>query len=86
MKGQFPQHGKSEAGYNISGVKWYWCTPCGRYRNCHNTHSHRQGNNYTPKYRPQVAAAKTVSQRAQSLPARANVASVPSTQSSPLIE
>ena len=86
LKGRCPNHGKSEEGFIISGKNWYWCNICKRYTNDHNTSTHRQGFNYRQQYKPQVAAAKTVSQRAQPLPARANVASLPTTQTTPYIE
>ena len=77
MLGKCPDHGKSEQGYQIAGVNWYWCSICKRYKKDHNTHSHSQRATNKQNSTPSMAAAKTVSQRAQPLPARANVASVP---------
>ena len=85
MKGNCPLHGKNEDGYTISGKNWYWCDKCNRYNNNHNTSTCR-GSSYKQRYKPQVAAAKTVSQRAPALPARANVASVPVTEETPFFE
>ena len=86
MIGKCLDHGKSEQGYQIAGVNWYWCNICKRYTKDHNTrlHSHAVTNNQNSN--PSMVAAKTVSQRAQPLPARANVASVPSDPPTPFIE
>ena len=47
---------------------------------------HSPGANYNQNSKLQVVAAKTVSQRAHPLPARANVASIPATPPTPYIE
>ena len=85
MLGKCPHHGKSEDGYNISGVNWYWCGVCLKYTKDHNTRMHgRAFAKYNSK--PTNAAAKTVSKKAQPLPARANVASAPADSLTPYIE
>ena len=77
MLGKCPNHGKSDQGFKIAGVNWYWCNICLRYTKDHNTRSHSQTFANNQNSNPSMAATKTVSQRDQPLPARDNVASVP---------
>ena len=86
MRDKCPTHGKSEQGYKIVGVNWYWCNICKRYTKYHNTRSHSQAVTNNQNSNPPMAAAKTVSQRAQPLPAPANVASTPADPPMPHIE
>ena len=86
LRGKFPYHSKSENSFNISGVNWYWCNTCRSYNKDRNTRLNSPGVNYKQNNKPQVAAAPTVSQKDESLPARANVASVPATPPTPYIK
>ena len=86
MLGKCPNHGKNELGYKIAGVNWYWCNVCLRYTKDHNTRTHSQAFANNQNSKPSRVAAKTVSQRAQPLSARANVASVPADPPTPFIE